>query len=177
MKGGCLYGSNSIRMAPTKFRGVQVFTYRELEMATDKFSAANVIGNGGYGVVYRGTLSDGTLAAIKMLHREGRQGERAFRLEVSTSHLLLQIFPFPLMKIFQRKKKKKEWGACFLSSALFSFLMKLHNQVNCTHEYIIDEDGVLPFGLNASRNQERWSNYCCLEHPNGTCLLSAFLLL
>ncbi|CAI9108797.1 OLC1v1008486C2 [Oldenlandia corymbosa var. corymbosa] len=85
LKGGCLYGSStSSRMviAPTKLRGVQVFTYKELELATDKFSAANVIGNGGYGVVYRGTLSDGTLAAIKMLHREGKQGERAFRLEV-----------------------------------------------------------------------------------------------
>lgn len=41
-----------------------------------------MIGNGGYGVVYRGTLSDGTVAAIKMLHREGKQGERAFRVEV-----------------------------------------------------------------------------------------------
>ncbi|CAN1232811.1 Probable serine/threonine-protein kinase PBL7 [Linum perenne] len=44
---------------------VQVFTYRELESATDRFSESNVIGNGGYGVVYRGILSDGTVAAIK----------------------------------------------------------------------------------------------------------------
>lgn len=59
-------------------------------MATDKFSKENLIGNGAYGVVYRGILSDGTVAAIKMLHREGRQGERAFRLEVR----LLQLLPF-----------------------------------------------------------------------------------
>ncbi|KAL3538050.1 hypothetical protein ACH5RR_001416 [Cinchona calisaya] len=82
VKGGCLYGSTSTKMASSKFRGVQVFTYKELEMATNKFSAANVIGNGGYGVVYKGILSDGTVAAIKVLHREGKQGERAFRLEV-----------------------------------------------------------------------------------------------
>jgi hypothetical protein len=44
---------------------------------------ANIIGNGGFGIVYRGVLSDGTLAAIKMLHREGKQGERAFRIEVT----------------------------------------------------------------------------------------------
>ncbi|CDP15544.1 unnamed protein product [Coffea canephora] len=88
VKGGCLYGSSATKMAASKLRGVQVFTYKELEIATNKFSAANVIGNGGYGVVYRGILSDGTVAAIKMLHREGKQGERAFRLEVDLlSHL------------------------------------------------------------------------------------------
>lgn len=59
-----------------------MFTYRELEAATGQFSERNVIGNGTFGVVYRGVLSDGTLAAIKMLRREGKSGERAFRIEV-----------------------------------------------------------------------------------------------
>ncbi|KAJ6883573.1 hypothetical protein NC652_030726 [Populus alba x Populus x berolinensis] len=83
VNGGCLYGSNLGHKPPSKHKGVQVFTYKELEIATNKFNASNVIGNGGYGVVYRGTLSDGTVAAIKMLHREGKQGERAFRVEAS----------------------------------------------------------------------------------------------
>jgi hypothetical protein len=83
VNGGCLYGSNLGHKPPSKHKGVQVFTYKELEIATNKFSASNVIGNGGYGVVFRGTLSDGTVAAIKMLHREGKQGERAFRVEAS----------------------------------------------------------------------------------------------
>ncbi|KAJ4830821.1 hypothetical protein Tsubulata_044491 [Turnera subulata] len=83
VKGGCLYGNNLPRKPPSKYKGVQVFTYKELEVATGRFSQANVIGNGGYGVVYRGILNDGTVAAIKMLHREGKQGERAFRVEAS----------------------------------------------------------------------------------------------
>ncbi|KAA8545084.1 hypothetical protein F0562_019868 [Nyssa sinensis] len=82
VKVGCLYGGNSNHIPPNKFRVVQVFTYKELEVATDRFSESNVIGNGGFGVVYRGVLSDGTVAAIKMLQREGKQGERAFRIEV-----------------------------------------------------------------------------------------------
>ncbi|XP_021899013.1 proline-rich receptor-like protein kinase PERK8 [Carica papaya] len=83
VKGGCLYGANLSRGDPAeKYRGVQVFTYRELEAATERFSEANVIGNGGFGVFYRGVLSDGTVAAIKRLHRDGKQGERAFRMEV-----------------------------------------------------------------------------------------------
>ncbi|XP_058083312.1 probable serine/threonine-protein kinase PBL7 [Magnolia sinica] len=77
----CLYMGNVGRSTFSKNRG-QVFTYKELEQATDAFSEGNVIGNGGFGVVYRGTLSDGTLAAIKMLNREGKQGEREFRVEV-----------------------------------------------------------------------------------------------
>lgn len=83
MKGGCLHGGNLSRTPTPKFRGVQVFTYRELEVATDGFSQANVIGSGRFGLMYRGVLSDGTLAAIKLLSREGKHGERAFRIEVS----------------------------------------------------------------------------------------------
>ncbi|KAE9611947.1 hypothetical protein Lal_00048913 [Lupinus albus] len=82
VKGGCLNGGN-LNMTPVpKFRGVQVFTYKELEVATDGFNEANVIGNGGFGLMYRGVLKDGTLAAIKLLIREGKHGERAFRTEV-----------------------------------------------------------------------------------------------
>ncbi|XP_028770931.1 probable serine/threonine-protein kinase PBL22 [Neltuma alba] len=85
VKGGCLSGG-SVGMSRaggcSKERGVQVFTYRELQEATEGFSEANVIGRGGSGSIYRGVLSDGTLAAIKLLRRQGRQGERAFRIEV-----------------------------------------------------------------------------------------------
>ncbi|XP_047176883.1 probable serine/threonine-protein kinase PBL7 [Vigna umbellata] len=83
VKSGCLHGGNLGRTPAPTFRGVQVFTYRELEIATDGFSERNMIGgNGGHGLMYRGVLSDGTLAAIKLLRSEGKQGERAFRIEV-----------------------------------------------------------------------------------------------
>ena len=70
MKSGCLHGGNLSRTPAPKFRGVQVFTYRELEIATDGFSEANVIGSngiGGHGLMYRGVLRDGTMAAINLL--------------------------------------------------------------------------------------------------------------
>lgn len=93
VKGGCLHGGHLGKFGGPNLnmnmngrsrtaRGVQVFTYRELETATGQFSERNVIGNGGFGVVYRGVLGDGTVAAIRMLHLEGKQGERAFRVEV-----------------------------------------------------------------------------------------------
>ncbi|KAE8710553.1 hypothetical protein F3Y22_tig00110321pilonHSYRG00373 [Hibiscus syriacus] len=81
VKARCLYGG-SVRTPHSRYKGVQVFTYKELEQATGNFSEMNAIGNGGFGVVYRGVLADGTMAAIKRLHRDGKQGERAFRMEV-----------------------------------------------------------------------------------------------
>ncbi|OMO89240.1 hypothetical protein COLO4_19841 [Corchorus olitorius] len=85
VKAKCLYGGSISRKpppTPSRYKGVQVFTYKALEMATDNFSEVNVIGNGGFGVVYKGILADGTVAAIKRLQRDGKQGERAFRMEV-----------------------------------------------------------------------------------------------
>lgn len=62
--------------------GAQVFTYRQLQFATNNFSPANIIGHGGFGSVYKGILGDGRVAAIKQLSRDGKQGEREFRIEV-----------------------------------------------------------------------------------------------
>ena len=43
------------------------FTLRDLEIATNRFSKENVIGEGGYGVVYRGDLINGTPVAVKKI--------------------------------------------------------------------------------------------------------------
>jgi hypothetical protein len=43
------------------------FTLRDLELATSRFSKENVLGEGGYGVVYRGRLVNGTEVAIKKI--------------------------------------------------------------------------------------------------------------
>ncbi|KAG0496453.1 hypothetical protein HPP92_001144 [Vanilla planifolia] len=80
---GCIYGGRRLGFSTqTTGRGGQVFTYRELEMATDGFNPRNVMTHAGFGILYKGTLMNGTLAAIKLLYVEGRQGEREFRMEV-----------------------------------------------------------------------------------------------
>jgi hypothetical protein len=43
------------------------FTLRDLEEATDGLAEENVIGEGGYGIVYRGTLQNATTIAVKNL--------------------------------------------------------------------------------------------------------------
>lgn len=43
------------------------YTLRELEDATNAFAPDNVIGEGGYGIVYHGILKDNTNIAVKNL--------------------------------------------------------------------------------------------------------------
>ncbi|KAJ4749721.1 Proline-rich receptor-like protein kinase PERK1 [Rhynchospora pubera] len=57
------------------------YSYKDLELATNSFSESNVLGQGGFGLVYRGTLS-GKEVAIKKLKSGGGQGDREFRAEI-----------------------------------------------------------------------------------------------
>ncbi|KAK4597249.1 hypothetical protein RGQ29_015002 [Quercus rubra] len=58
------------------------FTYEELVKATNGFSDENLLGEGGFGSVYKGYLPDGREVAVKQLKIGGGQGEREFKAEV-----------------------------------------------------------------------------------------------
>ncbi|MBA0838685.1 hypothetical protein Goarm_004483, partial [Gossypium armourianum] len=59
----------------------QKFDYEELEAATDNFKTQ--IGSGGFGSVYRGTLSDKTVVAVKKISNPGIQGKKEFCTEIA----------------------------------------------------------------------------------------------
>ncbi|XP_078159696.1 putative serine/threonine-protein kinase-like protein CCR3 [Carex rostrata] len=63
---------------------VQVFSFNELQNATNNFSPAAQIGIGGFGRVYRGQLSDGRLVAVKRCDHTVADSEAAFTAEVKT---------------------------------------------------------------------------------------------
>ncbi|KAF6154934.1 hypothetical protein GIB67_018371 [Kingdonia uniflora] len=65
------------------FGQLRKFSWREVQIATDNFSDNNIIGQGGFGKVYKGALLDGRKVALKRLtdqHNPG--GEAAFQREV-----------------------------------------------------------------------------------------------
>ncbi|XP_077235987.1 putative serine/threonine-protein kinase At1g01540 [Tasmannia lanceolata] len=58
------------------------YTLRELEAATNGFADENVIGEGGYGIVYHGLFEDNTQVAVKNLLNNRGQAEKEFKVEV-----------------------------------------------------------------------------------------------
>ncbi|KAM3239499.1 hypothetical protein ACQJBY_053264 [Aegilops geniculata] len=71
----------------------RAFTFAELSEATGGFRVDSMLGEGGFGPVYRGRLRDGsgTEVAVKQLDRNGLQGTREFLVEV----LMLSLLKHP----------------------------------------------------------------------------------
>uniref|UniRef100_A0A0E0I8A7 non-specific serine/threonine protein kinase n=1 Tax=Oryza nivara TaxID=4536 RepID=A0A0E0I8A7_ORYNI len=61
-----------------------VFSNAELKLATENFSSQNMVGEGGYGQVYKGKLPDGRVIAVKQLSQSSHQGKSEFVTEVAT---------------------------------------------------------------------------------------------
>ncbi|XP_011002767.1 PREDICTED: probable leucine-rich repeat receptor-like serine/threonine-protein kinase At3g14840 [Populus euphratica] len=80
---GCLGQKISMR---NDLKGLELktgsFTLRQIKAATNNFDPANKIGEGGFGPVYKGVLSDGTAIAVKQLSSKSKQGNREFVNEI-----------------------------------------------------------------------------------------------
>ncbi|XP_043704270.1 protein NSP-INTERACTING KINASE 3-like isoform X2 [Telopea speciosissima] len=59
------------------------YSFKELRAATDHFNSKNILGSGGFGIVYKGCLQDGTVVAVKRLKDYNAVGgELQFQTEV-----------------------------------------------------------------------------------------------
>ncbi|XP_062115282.1 probable serine/threonine-protein kinase PBL17 isoform X2 [Humulus lupulus] len=72
------------------YSNVDIFTYEEMRLATKRFRPDLVLGEGGFGVVYKGLIDESVRSdyttiqvAIKELNREGYQGDREWLAEVN----------------------------------------------------------------------------------------------
>jgi serine/threonine protein kinase len=61
-----------------------LFTPENLAEFTNGFAEQNLLGEGGFGCVYKGILPDNRLVAVKKLKIGNGQGEREFKAEVDT---------------------------------------------------------------------------------------------
>ncbi|KAJ4729797.1 putative S-receptor kinase [Melia azedarach] len=82
-----------------------LFKYRDLKCATKNFSVK--LGEGAFGSVFRGTLSNLTAVAVKELKHLNRSHEKQFRTEVKTIGMIQHI---NLVRL---------WGICVESSKRF----------------------------------------------------------
>ncbi|KAJ0450323.1 putative protein kinase RLK-Pelle-DLSV family [Helianthus annuus] len=62
---------------------VHSFSLSTIQVATNNFSLENVLGEGGFGSVYKGVLENGQAIAVKRLSRNSSQGVVEFKTEVN----------------------------------------------------------------------------------------------
>ncbi|KAK4551999.1 hypothetical protein RGQ29_032215, partial [Quercus rubra] len=76
------------------------FSYAELKTATEEFNPANKLGEGGFGPVYKGTLIDGRVVAVKQLSAASHQGKNQFVTEIA------------IISAVQHRNLVKLYGCC-----------------------------------------------------------------
>lgn len=104
------------------------FTLKQIRDATNDFSPANMIGEGGFGPVYKGQLYDGTMVAVKQLSSKSRQGNREFLNEIG------------MISCLQHPNLVKLHGCCIEA-----------DQLILVYEYM--ENNSLAHALFSSKNQ------------------------
>lgn len=70
---------------------VDIFTYEEMTLATKQFRTDYILGEGGFGVVYKGIIDESvrpgyktTTVAIKELNPDGSQGDREWLVSMTS---------------------------------------------------------------------------------------------
>ncbi|XP_019154735.1 PREDICTED: LEAF RUST 10 DISEASE-RESISTANCE LOCUS RECEPTOR-LIKE PROTEIN KINASE-like 1.3 isoform X2 [Ipomoea nil] len=75
-------GSVNLFGRDSYYFGAQIFTYAELEEATNNFDQSRELGDGGFGTVFYGKLPDGRVVAVKRLYENNFKRVEQFMNEV-----------------------------------------------------------------------------------------------
>ncbi|CAH8355153.1 unnamed protein product [Eruca vesicaria subsp. sativa] len=135
-------GSDSLMSSmATCALSVKTFTLSELEKSTDKFSAMRVLGEGGFGRVYQGSMEDGTEIAVKLLTRDNQNRDREFIAEVE---MLSRLHHRNLVKLI---------GICIEGRTRCLIYELVHNGSveSHLHEGTLGWDARLKIALGAAR--------------------------
>ncbi|KAJ9562796.1 hypothetical protein OSB04_007956 [Centaurea solstitialis] len=91
------------------------FSLRQIKSATHNFDSANKIGEGGFGPVYKGVLTDGSEIAVKQLSARSKQGNREFVTEIG------------MISALQHPNLVKLYGCCIEGKELLLVYEYLEN--------------------------------------------------
>ncbi|XP_073298584.1 probable serine/threonine-protein kinase PBL7 isoform X1 [Primulina huaijiensis] len=88
---------NVAKAEVTTDRGLEVFTFKQLHLATGGLGKSYVVGHGAFGLVYKGVLQNGRKVAVKLMDQAGKQGEEEFTVEVELLGRLCSPYLLPLV--------------------------------------------------------------------------------
>ncbi|TQD78710.1 hypothetical protein C1H46_035714 [Malus baccata] len=111
------------------------FKFKQLKAATNNFDAANKLGEGGFGVVYKGELLDGTFIAVKQLSSKSKQGNREFVNEIG------------MISALQHPNLVKLYGCCIEGNQLFLVYEYMENN-SLAHVLFDPEEGLKKLDWN-----------------------------
>ncbi|KAI3701562.1 hypothetical protein L6452_26741 [Arctium lappa] len=84
----------------------QVISFADIREATNNFSEENKLGEGGYGPVYKGRLSNGQEIAVKRLSHDSKQGLEEFKNEVTIATRLQHVNLVKLLGFCTEREEK-----------------------------------------------------------------------
>ncbi|XP_009603858.1 putative LRR receptor-like serine/threonine-protein kinase At1g07650 [Nicotiana tabacum] len=111
-----------------------LFTLRQIKAATKNFDPENKIGEGGFGSVYKGLLSDGTVIAVKQLSSKSKQGTREFLNEVG------------MISAVQHPNLVKLYGCCIQGNQLLLVYEYMEN--NCVSRALFGKGPICKMKLD-----------------------------
>ncbi|THF97534.1 hypothetical protein TEA_001222 [Camellia sinensis var. sinensis] len=130
--------------ADKELRGLDLqtglFTLRQIKAATTNFDAANKIGEGGFGSVYKGLLSDGTVIAVKQLSAKSKQGSKEFVNEIG------------MISGLQHPNLVKLYGCCVEGNQLILIYEYMEN--NCLSRALFGRDAICKLKLDWPTRQK-----------------------
>ncbi|XP_040366480.1 probable leucine-rich repeat receptor-like serine/threonine-protein kinase At3g14840 isoform X4 [Rosa chinensis] len=107
-----------------------LFRFKQIKAATNNFDAANKLGEGGFGTVYKGELLDGTTIAVKQLSSKSKQGNREFVNEIG------------MISGLQHPNLVRLYGCCIERNQLFLVYEYMENN-SLAHSLFGPQEGKL----------------------------------
>ncbi|KAF7842624.1 BRASSINOSTEROID INSENSITIVE 1-associated receptor kinase 1 [Senna tora] len=147
------------------------FSLHELKVATNNFSDQNILGRGGFGKVYKGCLTDGSLVAVKRLQEESLMGSREFENEVK------------ILGMTVHRNLVRLCGFCMTSTELmlvYPYMVnrsvELNLRVHPGSQPLLDWPKRKSIALGAARGLAYLHNHCDRRIIHGDCKCSNILL-
>lgn len=108
---------NNLFSADDSSSAFRKFSYKEMTNATNDFNT--VIGQGGFGTVYKAEFSDGLIAAVKKMNKVSEQAEQDFCREIGLLAKLHHRNLVALKGFCINKKERWRIIHCFFAFCIY----------------------------------------------------------